>query len=527
MLKAMANFIRPATDRRSTRHARSRSPPPAEVARTAAQRQQQPPAPVVTRRVSKNLPLPWQEVQQPNAAAATPPNQPSPARASTRKRSIAEMDTPDAGPPSKIKQRRSHEGLAAPTNGTTKKHLVTHVDDVQSRASTPKPVDAAQTTSAMVDKKNLRSADPVRKVSQLAEIFDDYRTTITNWEEGENAECSISSDDSIAVVDEPLTNAQLEELRTAAAEARATRQLPDSSHSYTRRHPLDYTPYANALPTTDDPLADGLYTKVHKKYEKSERMSRNDELRSFQYKMSKAPSVLDELESDDWHKVFAIDKSERDQWESKRNYYIKELQVAIRKQEALRKVELEKRRTEKEREKREKETPASDEDEDEEDEPKPKRPRKNNDPARPSSRPKTPEPPKPRRPPRPHGFVLDWVLEKKDKFRSFYEKGQRPASLSGRTSSRATRSADAPPFGVPLPDMFTRLEDADLPQWLKNDNEFAKKGEPTEEDLALDEQRFKRFRLTDAIVTREMLLENERERRRRKRESAAKRREAK
>lgn len=82
--------------------------------------------------------------------------------------------------------------------------------------------------------------------------------------------------------------------------------------------------------------------------------------------MYKAPSVLDELEGEDWHKVFAIDKSERCEWESKRKYFTKELQVAIGKQEALRKAELEKRRNETARRKRGKETPTTDEGEDEE-----------------------------------------------------------------------------------------------------------------------------------------------------------------
>ena len=138
------------------------------------------------------------------------------------------------------------------------------------------------------------------------------------------------SDEAIPLVAEPLTEAQLEELREAAAEARAQREPPNPQHTYTRRAPFDYTPYANALPTTEDPLADSVYTKVHNKHETKERTSRNDQTRRFQYKMYKAPAVLEELEGEDWHKVFAIDKSERSAWESKRKYYTKELQVAIR-----------------------------------------------------------------------------------------------------------------------------------------------------------------------------------------------------
>ena len=192
MLKAMANLIRPATDRRATRHTRSRSPPPAEVARTAAHQQQPPLAPIFTRRLSKTLLLSPQDLGQPNAIVATPVQQASPARSSSRKRSIAEVDTPDARPPARTKQRRSCDEVPGSTNGVTKK-LHSNVEDVPSGASTPKPDDAAQTTSTM-DKKSLRSADhSVRKATQLSEIFEDYETTIANWEESESADNSAHS----------------------------------------------------------------------------------------------------------------------------------------------------------------------------------------------------------------------------------------------------------------------------------------------------------------------------------------------
>lgn len=189
MLKAMANFIRPATDRRASRHTKSRSPPPAEVARTAAHHQQQPPAPIRARRLSKTLPGPSQDAADSYATAAFSTNQPSPpARSSARKRSFAELDTPDTRLPSKIKQRRSHDDLNTPANGATKKSD-SNVDHVHSGTSTPRPVDAAQTPSSMLDRKSLRSGDPSgRRATQLAEIFDDYETTIANWEEGETVD---------------------------------------------------------------------------------------------------------------------------------------------------------------------------------------------------------------------------------------------------------------------------------------------------------------------------------------------------
>ena len=80
--------------------------------------------------------------------------------------------------------------------------------------------------------------------------------------------------------------------------------------------------------------------------------------------MYKAPAVLEELEGEDWHKVFGIDKSERGEWDSKRKYYVTEMQDAIRKQEALRQTELEKRRKETARRKRKNDSASDEEEED-------------------------------------------------------------------------------------------------------------------------------------------------------------------
>ncbi|KAL1604060.1 hypothetical protein SLS60_005652 [Paraconiothyrium brasiliense] len=362
MLKAintMANLIRPAQDRRTTRHTRSRSPPPAEVAKQAAVHHQ-PPAPILTRRLSKTL------AEAPNAFNTAPAKQTSPVR--PRKRSIAEVDTPDARPQSKTKQRRSYDDLSTWANDATKK-LHGHVEDVPSGASTPRPED---TSSAMGDKKSLRSKNPVRKASELADIFEDYDQIIANWEDGESTENSVSTigkDDKISVVDEPLTAAQLDEFREnlsrKAAKARAQTSPPNPAHTYTKRAPFDYTPYANALPATEDPLADTIYTKVHNRHEGVERKSRNRERDNLQYKMSKASPVLEELEGADWHKVFVIDKSSRDAWLPKRRYFIAELRNAIAKQDALRDVELSKRRQEKEKRRREAQSPSSSSSEDE------------------------------------------------------------------------------------------------------------------------------------------------------------------
>ncbi|KAK7191918.1 something about silencing domain containing-protein [Paraphaeosphaeria sporulosa] len=540
MLKAintMANLIRPAADRRTTTHTRSRSPPH-EVAKQAAiqQQQQQPPAaPISTRRPSKALAQP---ADAPNARDAA-----SPARASARKRSIADVDTPDARPQSKAKQRRSYDDLSTWADDATKK-LHGNVDDAPSGASTPKPQD---TPAAMADKKSLRSKGSVRKASVLAEIFtpDGYDDILAGFGPVDSAESnasSIGSDDQIALVDEPLTAAQLaayrETLREKAAQARAKNQTgePAPHHVYRPLPPEDYSPYAR-LPAAADPLADGVsrYAKEHKRHEREERKERNLDVERHQFRMSKAPAVLEELEGDDWHKVFVIDKSERKAWEPKRAHVINLLRTALARQDAFRDIELKKRRREKERRKREREG-TEDEDESEDEHPK-KRPPRHPRPSKPHPSPPPVSPPK-RRPPRPQGYILDIPpapAVPPTPFKSFYRPGQRPAfpnpsthnsntnpSTNANPSPRkATRSAAPPPFGVPLPRILTMVDDEVLLEMLKADQEYAREGLPTEEALLEDERSFSVFVLGGEVVQAQFLRENERMRRVRRRTRAS------
>lgn len=76
--------------------------------------------------------------------------------------------------------------------------------------------------------------------------------------------------------------------------------------------------------------------------------------------------MLAELEADDWHKVFVIDKAARDSWAPKRAHIIALLRTALARQDAFRDIELRKRRRDKEKRRRERE--GTEDDEESEDE---------------------------------------------------------------------------------------------------------------------------------------------------------------
>ncbi|KAL5449647.1 hypothetical protein PMIN06_006774 [Paraphaeosphaeria minitans] len=503
------------------------------------------PAPAATRRLSRTL-----------APPAEGPNPPD----SLRKRSIAHVDTPEAPPRSNTRQRRSYDDLSTWADDATKK-LHSNVDDVACRPSTPTPTPTPEDTpAAMADKKSLRSKASVRKPSVLAEIFtpEGYDDILAGFDAVDSAETnasSIGSDDQMTLVDEPLTPAQLAEYRETLKQT-ATRlagyretlkqtplQLadlkhtpPEPKHVYTPLSPEHYSPYLR-LPATADPLADDVYTKEHKRHEREERKERNLDVERHQFRLSKAPAVLEELEGDDWHKVFVIGKSVRRPWEPKRAHVTTLLRTALARQDAFRDIELKKRRREKEKRKREREGTDEDDDDDddgEDEHPKRRPPR----PPRPSNSHPSPAPTSPpkRRPPRPQGYLLDippTPLVPATPFKSFYPKGHRPAFLATNNNPdstttttkpsprKATRSAAPPPLGVPLPSILTRVDDEVLLDMLKADQQYAREGLPTEEALLEDERSFGVFVLGGEFVTGAFLRENERMRRVRRRTRAS------
>jgi len=197
MLKAMANLIRPAPERRTTRHNKSRSPLPflggdeLQMSSPAPQQHHQAPAATIPTRSSSRTSS--DDRSKPNAKATKPVDS---SRPGTRKRAaastsaLADATPSDARPPTKVTVTQPHGQLLRITNGVPKQ-LGIEPYLVPSGASTPKPNGAglAVPTSALQpqpvssDKRSLRSHDGGSRLkSDLATYFSSYDDIIAGVE---------------------------------------------------------------------------------------------------------------------------------------------------------------------------------------------------------------------------------------------------------------------------------------------------------------------------------------------------------
>jgi hypothetical protein len=234
---------------------------------------------------------------------------------------------------------------------------------------------------------------------------------------------------------------------------------------------LDYASIAKAVHCNDgeDPLSDSYYFTQHRRAERKEKQLRNIEKERAMHEKVQLERLLDGLQGPDWLKVMGITgvtAGETRDWESKRDYFVKEVETLV-----------DKFRLWKEEEKRlraEKEAALAAREEDEEEDGDETEESdtvmvNGRDPPPPRQHPKEPEPPKPRRPPRPHGFLLPFVPpEPAAPFQSFYAKPHLRAAALGK--HRHGRNASA--FGQPIPDFeekeFQLPEDFVDPQFLKD-----------------------------------------------------------
>lgn len=179
--------------------------------------------------------------------------------------------------------------------------------------------------------------------------------------------------------------------------------------------------------------------------------------------------LLDGLQGPDWLRVMGITgvtAGETRDWESKRDYFIKEVEALVDK---FRQWKQEEKRI---RAEKEAALAARTEDEEEDGEESEasaviKVSGRTTQPK--EQQPKELEPPKPKRPPRPHGFLLPVVpLEPTTPFLSFYAKPHLRAAALGK--HRHGRNATA--FGQPIPEFeeheFELPEDYIDPQFLRD-----------------------------------------------------------
>jgi hypothetical protein len=279
-------------------------------------------------------------------------------------------------------------------------------------------------------------------------------------------------DTPIYIVDEPIKSktpapATSEPSRSSASPTRSrkarptpgspSRHAPDPSipapQSSTTFQVLDYATITKAVRHDDgeDPLADSYYFTQHRRAERKEKQLRNIEKERAMHEKVQLERLLDGLLGPDWLKVMGITgvtAGETRDWESKRDYFVKEVEALVDKFRVW-KEEEKRLRAEKEAALAAREEESEEEEDGEETEESDTIMVNGRDPPPPRQHPKEPEPPKPRRPPRPHGFLLPFVPpEPAAPFHSFYAKPHLRAAALGK--HRHGRNASA--FGQPVPE---------------------------------------------------------------------------
>ncbi|KAH6638157.1 something about silencing, SAS, complex subunit 4-domain-containing protein [Boeremia exigua] len=449
---------------------------------------------VSTRRSSKSGPLvvlddDEKTVEQLTASPARPA---PPARTGSRKRPYAALDDADTRPPTKVVHRSPHGELVRITNGV-QTLLDIDADDVPSGRSTPRPGSAGKLAvpvpaadSRSKDRRSLRSSDGGSRLkSDLAVYFSSYDDIIAGLPKPSEY---LDVDTPIYIVDEPPKSktaapASPESLRKSASPARTRKPraitpprdpsnppIP-AAQSSTTFQVLDYSSIAKHIRSDgeQDPLADSYFFAQHRRAERKEKQLRNIEKERAMHEKQQLERLLDGLQGPDWLRVMGITgvtAGETRDWESKRDYFVKEVEALVDKFRVW-KQEEKRIRAEKEAA-----LAARTEDEDEEgEESEASEPHKVNGKTShvKDQQPKEPEPPKPKRPPRPHGFLLPYIPpEPTTPFVSFYTKPHLRAAALGK--HRHGRNATA--FGQPIPEFsehdFELPEDYIDPQFLRD-----------------------------------------------------------
>lgn len=244
-----------------------------------------------------------------------------------------------------------------------------------------------------------------------------------------------------------------------------------ASHSSTAFQVLDYGSVAKHIRTsrTEDPLPDSHFFAQHRRAERKEKQLRNIEKERAMHEKQQLERLLHGLQGPDWLRVMGITgvtAGETRDWESKRDYFIKEVEALVDK---FRQWKQEEKRIRAEKEAALAARTEEEDDEGEESEASEATKNSGKSVHPKEQRPREPEPPKPKRPPRPHGFLLPFIPpEPTTPFLSFYAKSHLRAAALGK--HRHGRNATA--FGQPIPDFeehdFELPDDYIGPQFLRD-----------------------------------------------------------
>lgn len=134
-----------------------------------------------------------------------------------------------------------------------------------------------------------------------------------------------------------------------------------------------FAPTSTTVPA-EDPLDDSVYLKPHRRSERREKQLRNIEKERAQHEKGQLESLLEALQGPDWLRamgVTGITDGARKEWEPKRDYFIREVRILLKKfatwRDAEKRLQEEKENALRAKEGDEDDEADADEDEDEED----------------------------------------------------------------------------------------------------------------------------------------------------------------
>ncbi|KAL9631868.1 MAG: hypothetical protein Q9204_004033 [Flavoplaca sp. TL-2023a] len=230
-----------------------------------------------------------------------------------------------------------------------------------------------------LDKRSLRSHGGSRFKSELALYFADYDEVLSDEpkEKGHNTPYHpsttaadstsefLKSETRIYIVDEPYTPSAPTTIPPSAhnygtvvahpgssGNVQSADQLESHHFRLNNAERLDFSALEwHSRHITEDPLADQVYFKAHRRAERGEKQHRNREKESAQHEQSQLERMLEELKGQAWLKtmgITGITDSERKSYEPKRTIFIQRVMTLLDKFRAW-KEEEKRRKAERER----------------------------------------------------------------------------------------------------------------------------------------------------------------------------------
>ncbi|KAK6430096.1 hypothetical protein LTR95_013752 [Oleoguttula sp. CCFEE 5521] len=251
-------------------------------------------------------------------------------------------DTPPR-PPNKITLRRPGGKVIETVNGVQRElsvqgDAVAGVARDGSAVATPIP-EAGSAASKKEEKRTLRSQDEGPKLkSELAVYFPNYEEIMFDLPREDDF---INLDSVIYVADDlpkrstTETPSPAKQLKASLTNARVngTASTPPAQSYAPGTTVLDLSTFLNNVPEDgDDPLTEDFFLKAHKRAERKEKQLRNIERERAMHEKVQLDRLLEGLLGHDWLKVLGVTgvtDSEAKRYESKRAYFISEVQALV------------------------------------------------------------------------------------------------------------------------------------------------------------------------------------------------------